>query len=104
LGDPGFEFQSGKRFFTSSESPDWFWDPHSILFSEYWTSLLGVKHLRHEADHSPLSNPKVENKWNHTSTPNTRLHGMERNNSFTLLLLLLIRMLFKTGKILNYYK
>jgi len=82
----GLNSRSGKRFFSSSESPDWFWDPHSIPFSGYWTSLLDVKHLGHEVDHSPLSSPKVENKRSYTSTPNTCLHGMERNNSFTLLL------------------
>ena len=74
------------RFFTSSNCPDWFWGPHSVLFSGYWTSLLGVKHLGHKVDHSSLSSPKVENKWNYISTPNTCLHGIEWNNSFTLLL------------------
>jgi len=30
---------------------------------------LGVKRLRHEADHSPLSSVEVKNLWSCTSTP-----------------------------------
>jgi hypothetical protein len=30
---------------------------------------LGVKQLRHEADHSPPSSAEVENVWSYTSTP-----------------------------------
>jgi hypothetical protein len=30
---------------------------------------LGVKWLRHEADHSPPSSAEVKNAWSYTSTP-----------------------------------
>jgi apolipoprotein N-acyltransferase len=32
-------------------------------------STLGVKQLRHEADHSTVSNDEVKNVWSYTSTP-----------------------------------
>jgi hypothetical protein len=36
---------------------------------------LGVKQLRHEADHSPPSSAKVKNAWSYTSTSPICLHG-----------------------------
>ena len=42
-------------------------------------SILEVKWLRHEVNHSPLSSDKVENEWSCTFTP-VYLYGVEREH------------------------
>jgi len=39
----------------------------------------GAKRQGREADHSPPPNSKVKNAWSYTSTPPTRIHGVEHN-------------------------
>jgi hypothetical protein len=40
----------------------------------------GVKESRCEVDHSPPCCAEVKNEWSYTSTPHTRIHGVEMEN------------------------
>jgi hypothetical protein len=66
----------GKRFFSSQQHPDWFWNPSSLLSNAYWRLFpQKVKQVRLEADYSP-SSAKVENGG---AIPTLRLHGVVLN-------------------------
>ena len=43
----------------------------------YSGAFPGVKRQRHDVDPSPLPKAEVKKKWNYTSTPLLRLHGVE---------------------------
>jgi hypothetical protein len=47
--------------------------PH-IQYTEVFS--LEVKWVRHDANHSPKSFPKVKKEWSYMSVPTIRLHGM----------------------------
>lgn len=49
----------------------------SLLFEGYSGAFPGVKRQRHDVDPSPLPKAEVKKKWNYTSTPLLRLHGVE---------------------------
>jgi hypothetical protein len=70
-----------KRFFSSPKCPDWLWGLPSLLFNEYWGSLLGVKWPGCKVNHSPLSSAKVKNEWSYTSPPPICLHDVDREDS-----------------------
>jgi hypothetical protein len=67
----------GKRFLSS---PDWIWDPPSLLFNKYRDSYLRAKRPEREVDHSPPSSAEVKNEWSYTSAPPACLHSVDRNN------------------------
>jgi hypothetical protein len=73
----GLNHGRGKIFFPSSKCPDWLWGPVGLSGNE--GSILEVKWLRHEVNHSPLSSDKVENEWSCTFTP-VYLYGVEREH------------------------
>jgi hypothetical protein len=41
--------------------------------------MLEVKHLGHEADHSPPSSAEIKKAWSYISTPLICLHGVVLN-------------------------
>jgi len=54
---------------------DWLWCPSSLLFNGYLGSILGVKWMEHEFDHSPPSSTKVKNDRSYTSPYMPSWHG-----------------------------
>jgi hypothetical protein len=67
----------GKRFFSSSNRPDWL---------RAHISFIGVKWPGYDIDHSPQSRARAKNEWNCTSSSSICLHYVERDN-FTIKLL-----------------
>jgi hypothetical protein len=69
----------GRRFRVPGGSGNFFPSPPRPPASYQWVPAalsLGVKRLRCEADHSPISSAEVKNAWSYTSTPPIRLHGV----------------------------
>ena len=49
----------------------------NILFIGYWIYFPGEQGPRLEINHSLPSSAEVKNEWSYTSTPPTRLHGLD---------------------------
>ena len=43
-------------------SPDRSWDPHLLLYNEYWVSFPGVKRLKSGVNHPPQSSAEVKER------------------------------------------
>jgi len=52
-----------------SKRPERVWGPHSLLFSGFRGSCLGVKRPSREVNHSLTSSAEVTNYWSYTSIP-----------------------------------
>jgi len=78
IGFLGFDSQQGLGvlLFTAASRPALGSTQPPIQWIQGALSLW-VKWPGHKADHSPQPNNKVRNAWNYTSTPPTRLHGVE---------------------------
>lgn len=64
--------------------PDWLWGRSSIRFNEKCGSLFpGVRQFCCEADHWCPCSVEV-NEWNYSSTPRECLHGVCKENFFTI--------------------
>jgi hypothetical protein len=71
---------TGKRFSSSPNRPDRFWDPPGLLLNGYRISFREEKRPGRELNHIPPFSADVKNEWKHTSTPPTHLCGMDKNN------------------------
>jgi hypothetical protein len=71
---------SGKTFLPSPKRPHRPWGPHTLLLNACWGSLLRVKRMGRDADHSPPSRSEVKNEWSYTSAPPAWLHGVDKDN------------------------
>jgi hypothetical protein len=60
------------RYIPSTKRPD------SVLFHEYRGSFPVMNRPGRDVDPSPKSSVQVKNEWSHTTTPPTRLHGVDR--------------------------
>jgi hypothetical protein len=52
------------------------WDLIPNKGRDFFPGGRGVKQMRHEADHIPLSSAKVKNVWHYTSIPQVCFHGV----------------------------
>jgi hypothetical protein len=71
---------SGSNPGRDRKCPDWLWGLHSLLFSGYKCSFLGVQWSGNEVYHSPPSSAKVKNEWSSISFSHIRLHSLDREN------------------------
>jgi hypothetical protein len=60
------------------------WDPPSLLFGEYRSSFAGIKRPGREFSHIPPSSVQVKNECSCTSTPPSRIIGVDGRSFFTL--------------------
>jgi hypothetical protein len=56
----GIRSRQDKRFFSSPQSPDRFWNPQSLLTNGYQAIDPRGKEVRREADHSSASSIEVK--------------------------------------------
>jgi len=71
---PGLDSQQeqGRDIFSVPQHLYWLQKPSSLLIQWVPGALSPeVKHLGHEADHSPTSNTRAKNAWRYISTPHT---------------------------------
>jgi len=80
LEDPGFEYQGGKRFFSSPKHADWLWGSPSLLCSGFQVSFLVVEKLACDIYHPLPSGADVKNEWSYISYLPVCLHALERDN------------------------
>ena len=59
-------YGTGKRLFSSGQSPEWLWGPPGFW---YQGLALGVKWFGRQVDQSPLSRVEVKNDRSYTFAP-----------------------------------
>jgi hypothetical protein len=65
---------------SSSNRPDWLWDPHGPLLKGHRPSSPGVKRPDREADNLPLSIAELKNAWICISTLPVCFRGVHKDN------------------------
>jgi hypothetical protein len=85
LGGPRFELRQGQEIFFAPKHLDRLCGPRSLLLYWYLGSFLGNGSGR-EADYSPPPSAEVNDEWSYTSTPQRRLHSVDRQLNFFFLL------------------
>ena len=76
----GFESRRVQHFYILQNCPDCSCNPPSLLFSDYRSSLPGLKRPGCDVDHTLPSRAEVKNEWSYTFALPVYRHVGSRDN------------------------